>query len=94
MFLAVLLTLLGGWPVVHAKNLLERLHTFDVLHYDLAVSQEASGLRIHGEIQLMSFAGGPFASSSRRRYPVCVSEFRGVPFRFGWGPATWPRSRN
>ncbi len=52
MFLAVLLTLLGSWPVVHAKNLLERLHTYDVLHYELEVAQEAAGLRVRGEIEL------------------------------------------
>jgi len=87
MFFAVLLTLLGSWPVVHAKNLLERLHTFDVLHYELEVSQEATGLRIHGEIQLQVLRRGPLRfliTPSISGLRVRISD-RPVPVRLGAG---------
>ena len=58
MVAAFLLTL-SSWQVIHARNILEWLHSYDVLRYDIEVTQKPRGMRVSCDVTLRVKRPGP-----------------------------------
>ena len=56
---ALILLLLDTWPVVYGQGLLEDLHSYDVLRYEVKAEPAARGLKVDCRLTLKVTRSGP-----------------------------------
>lgn len=81
----LMLLLLDSWPVTAAEAVVDRLHTYDILSYEVDAEPTAEGLRVDCRLRVKALRKGPlrfFLSAAAERLEVTLSGEE-VPFTLG-----------